>query len=298
MDSQVHVIGATGRSGLSLCRALRDGGVAVVPVVRDAAKWRATGLGGPARVADLTDPAALLAALGDAVRVVGCAHARHTAAILAAAPAPARLVLLGSTRRHTRWPDAHGNGVLAGEAALLASGHGGVILHPTMIYGAEGEDNVQRLAALLRRLPVVPRPGGGRALVQPIHQDDVTRCVCAALAVAWDGPHAMVIAGPSPLPYADFVRAVAAAAGLRRPRLLSVPAWLLRAAAPLTALPGLPRIRGEEIRRLLEDKAFPIAEMIATLGVRPVPLHEGLARTFARGTGPHLPPLRRHAACP
>ena len=140
--------------------------------------------------------------------------------------------------------------------------------------------------------------GGGRALVQPIHQDDVTRCVCAALAVAWDGPHAMVIAGPSPLPYADFVRAVAAAAGLRRPRLLSVPAWLLRAAAPLTALPGLPRIRGEEIRRLLEDKAFPIAEMIATLGVRPVPLHEGLARTFARGTGPHLPPLRRHAACP
>jgi len=270
----------------------------VVPVVRDAAKWRATGLGGPARVADLTDPAALLAALGDAVRVVGCAHARHTAAILAAAPAPARLVLLGSTRRHTRWPDAHGNGVLAGEAALLASGHGGVILHPTMIYGAEGEDNVQRLAALLRRLPVVPLPGGGRALVQPIHQDDVTRCVCAALAVAWDGPHAMVIAGPSPLPYADFVRAVAAAAGLRRPRLLSVPAWLLRAAAPLTALPGLPRIRGEEIRRLLEDKAFPIAEMIATLGVRPVPLHEGLARTFARGTGPHLPPLRRHAACP
>ena len=37
-----------------------------------------------------------------------------------------------------------------------------------MIYGAEGEDNVRRLAALLRRLPVVPLPEGGRALVQPI----------------------------------------------------------------------------------------------------------------------------------
>ena len=74
---------------------------------------------------------------------------------------------------------------------------------------------MQRLAALLRRLPLVPLPGGGRALVQPIHQDDVTRCVRAALAVAWHGPHAMVIAGPAPLPYADFVRAVAAAAGLR-----------------------------------------------------------------------------------
>ena len=61
-----------------------------------------------------------------------------------------------------------------------------------------------------------------------------------------------------------------------------MPAWLLRAAAPLTALPGLPRIRGDEIRCLLEDKAFPTGEMIATLGVQPVSLDEGLARTFAR----------------
>ncbi len=282
MDQQVHVIGASGRSGVSLCRALRANGIAVVPVVRSAAKWRAVGTGEPALVADLADPAALRAALGDAVRVASCAHARYAHAILAAAPRPARLVLLGSTRRFTRWPDAHGTGVLEGEAALLASGRSGVMLHPTMIYGAQGEDNVQRLAAVLRRLPLVPLPGGGRALVQPIHQDDVTRCVCAALRIAWTGPHAIVIAGPTPLPYAGFVRAVAAAAGLRPPRVVPVPAWMLRAAAPLTALPGLPRIRGDEIRRLLEDKAFPIGEMIATLGVQPIPLNEGLARTFAR----------------
>ena len=108
-------------------------------------------------------------------------------AVLAAAPPDARFVFLGSTRKFTSWPDAHGNGVLAGEAAFLASGRPGVMLHPTMIYGAQGEDNVQRLAALLRRLPFVPLPGGGTALVQPIHQDDVTRAIRAALDVAWDG---------------------------------------------------------------------------------------------------------------
>jgi nucleoside-diphosphate-sugar epimerase len=282
MSSQVHVIGATGRSGQALCRALRAAGAETVPVVRNAAKWLAAGLGGAARVADLADPAALRAALGDALHIVSCAHARHTPAILAAAPVSARLVLLGSTRRYTRWPDAHGNGVLAGEAALLASGRSGVMLHPTMIYGAQGEDNVQRLAGLLRRLPLVPLPGGGRSLVQPIHQHDVTRCLRAALEVAWDRPQALVIAGPASLPYADFVRAVAEAAGLPPPRVVAVPAWLLRAATPLTLLPGLPRIRGDEIRRLLEHKAFSIGPMIATLGVRPVPLHEGLALTFPR----------------
>ena len=125
-------------------------------------------------VADLTDPAALARALEGATHVVSCAHARYTARVIAAAPEAARLVLLGSTRKFTRWPDAHGNGVLAGEAALLASGRSGVMLHPTMIYGAQGEDNVRRLAALMRRLPVLPLPAGGRSLVQPIHQSDVT----------------------------------------------------------------------------------------------------------------------------
>ena len=70
-------------------------------------------------------------------------------------------MLLGSTRKFTRWPDAHGDGVLAGEAACVASGRNGVMLHPTMIYGAQGEDNVQRLAALLRRLPALPLPAAG-----------------------------------------------------------------------------------------------------------------------------------------
>ncbi len=282
MCSPVHVIGASGRSGFALCRALLASGIRVVPVVRDAEKWRRGGIGLEARVADLADAPALRRALADASRLACCAHARHTAAILAAAPGSCRFVLLGSTRRFTRWPDAHGNGVLAGETAFLASGRNGVILHSTMIYGAEGENNVQRLAALLRRLPLVPLPGGGTTLVQPIHQDDVTRSVLAALSIPWDGPHTIVIAGPTPVSYAAFVRAVAAAAGLPPPRLVPVPAALLGALSPLTLLPGLPRVRAGEIRRLLEDRNFSVSDMIAKLGVHPISLAEGLALTFRR----------------
>ena len=236
------MIGASGRSGASLCRSLLADGVTFVPVVRSAARWRATGLPGEARLADL-EGSGLAEALAGAERVVSCAHARHAAAVIGAAPGGARFVFLGSTRKFTRWPDAHGDGVIAGERALLGSGRAGVMLHPTMIYGAQGEDNVRRLASLLRRLPFVPLPGGGRALVQPIHQDDVTRSIRAALEVAWAGPEAVVIAGPEALSYRAFVEAVALAAGLPRPRVVSVPAGLLLAAAPLTALPGLPRVR-------------------------------------------------------
>ncbi len=115
----VHVIAASGRSGLALCRSLLASGIRLIPVVRNTAKWDASGLPGAPRLADLHAPEALRAALADATHIVSCAHARHTAAIIAAAPEAAQLVLLGSTRKFTRWPDAHGNGVLAGEAALL-----------------------------------------------------------------------------------------------------------------------------------------------------------------------------------
>ncbi len=282
MIDPVHVIGATGRSGLALCRSLLADGVPVVPIVRNPQKWGAARLPGALRQADLRDREALRNALADATRVVCCTHARHTSAILAAAPDVAVLVLLGSTRKFTRWPDAHGNGVLAGEAALLGSGRSGVMLHPTMIYGAQGEENVQRLARLLRRLPVMPLPGGGRFLVQPIHQSDVTRCIRSALARRWDGPASLVIAGPEPVRYTDFVRAVAAAAGLRKPLILPFPAAPLILAARLTRrVTALPPVQPEEIRRLVEDKAFDIGPMRAALAVDPIPLAKGLALTFA-----------------
>ena len=282
MIDAVHVIGATGRSGLALCRSLAADGIPVVPVVRNSAKWREAGLEGEPRQADLRAPDALRVALAGASRVVACSHARFTPAIIAAAPEPAVLVLLGSTRKFTRWPDAHGNGVLAGEAALLNSGRTGVMLHPTMIYGAQGEDNVQRLATLLRRLPMLPLPGGGRFLVQPIHQTDVTRCIRAALGYLWRGPNALVIAGPKPVRYAELVRAVAAASGSRRPLILPFPAGPLIVAARMTKhVAALPSVQPEEIRRLVEDKAFDIAPMRDLLGVQPVPLSQGLAWTFA-----------------
>lgn len=253
-----------------------------MPIVRDPARWAARGFPGSLRIADLADPTALRDALVDASVVVSCAHARHTAALLAASPTTARCVLLGSTRRFTRWPDAHGTDVIAGETTFLASGRPGVMLHPTMIYGAEGEDNVQRLAALLRRLPLVPLPAGGAALVQPIHQDDVVRAILAAIGQDWRSPETLVIAGPKPVSYAEFVRAVAKAADLRPPRIVAVPGWALLALAPLLGrLPLLPHIHVEEVRRLMEDKAFDVGPMQARLGVTPVPLAIGLARTFA-----------------
>lgn len=274
---QAHVIGANGRSGAALTHALLARGTALIPIIRNPAAWF---LHHPTpRIAAIESPA-LSEALHDATNIVSCAHARHIPAILAASPPGAQFVFLGSTRKYTRWPDAHGDGVLAGERAFLAANCPGVLLHPTMIYGAQGEDNVQRLAALLRRLPIIPLPAGGRALVQPVHQRDLTAAILAALDTTWSTPETLVIAGPTPLPYAGFTRAIARAAHLKPPRIVPIPPALLLALAPLTRLPFLPTIRTAEIRRLLEDKAFDITPARAKLGFNPMSLDAGLALTF------------------
>jgi len=282
MTNPVHVIAATGPVGQSITRALLDQGTAVIPVVRSANKWTSLGLAAQPRIADLTNPGTLKQALADATRIISCAHSRFAPAILEAAPSSARYVFLSSTRRYTRWPNALADGVRRGEAAFIASGRNGVMLHSTMIYGSRGENNVQRLVKLLRRLPVTPLPNGGKSLVQPIYQDDVTRCVLAALEIDWQGPHTIIIAGPSPVRYAEFVTAVAQAAQLPKPRIVPVPAPLLMALAPLTTVvPFLPTIKPQEVQRLLEDKNFPIEEMTSMLGVEPVPLDEGLRQMFS-----------------
>ncbi|QHC34804.1 NADH-ubiquinone oxidoreductase [Komagataeibacter xylinus] len=276
----VHVIGANGRSGLALCRALQAGGRDIVPIVRDIARWQATCLPVPARLADLAhDPARLRHALRDATTIVLTAHARHLPAVIAAAPPQARLVALGSTRIFTRWPDTHARGVLHGAQALARSGRDGVLLHPTMIYGATGENNVQRLAALMRRLPLLPLPDAGRARLQPIWQGDVTRALLAAIGRDWHGPQSLIIAGGDQVSYRDFTRMVAIAAGLRPRPVLPVPGAVLMVLARLR-LPGLPVITPAEIRRLMEDKIFDIAPMRTQLGLTPLPLAAGLARTF------------------
>lgn len=290
MKAAIHLIGATGRSGQAIARALIARGETVIPIVRSPEKLTST-LRCRVRKADLTLHEELVAALHDAKRIVSTAHARHIPAILAAAPEEACLIALGSTRKFTQWPDAHGNGVLQGESTLMQSGRRGLLLHPTMIYGAQGENNVQRLATILRRLPVIPLPNGGRSLVQPIYQDDVTNAVLAALNLAAldptergaiTGPESLVIAGPHAVTYRQFITAILSAAGLGRRVFLPLPGSFLEILAPLAAkLPGFPEIGRAEIRRLLEDKAFPIQPMTERLGIVPVDLDIGLSRLFS-----------------
>ncbi|MBF0249348.1 MAG: NAD(P)H-binding protein [Alphaproteobacteria bacterium] len=277
---RVVVFGATGKVGGQLVRRLHALGHVTLSVGRNRDVLGT--LPGDGAAFDLTqsDGAAHLIRPGDVV--VNAAHARFTQAIAGlCAPGVARLIVLGSTRHLTRFPDAKADQVRDAMAFLRGVDMPWVVLHPSMIIGAQGENNVRRIHGLIRKFHVMPLPDGGRSLIQPIHVDDVVEAVVRAMGAPNAVGREIIIAGPQAVSYRDFVQAIARAAG-ERVWVVPLPYLLMTFLAWLTTiLPAVPSIRKGELRRLREDKAFDTGDMRTILGLAPRPLDDALRQMFS-----------------
>lgn len=284
------MLGASGKTGRPLVARLCAGGHEVTAVGRSRERLAAVDRRARRAVADLAQSGTVGPALAGAEAVVSLAHAGFTEAVLASLPASCRrIVLTGSARVFTRLPDAAAEAVRRGAAAFAASGRPGVMLHPSMIYGAPDDRNVGRILELIRRWPqalplVLPLPDGGRHLVQPVFVDDVVEAFVAALERDDALGPPIVVAGPEPITYAAMVAACAAALG-RRLRVLPVPVAGLAGLVRLAGAIGLRLpVDAAEVRRAAEDKRLDVTDMRRRLGVVPRPFAEGLRLTLERRT--------------
>ena len=283
--TRIAVLGATSGPGAALALKLVAQGHDVVGVGRDKSKMEALSRVSKGDIrwhaCDLNDHPNLVKALDNAVVVINCSNPYYVARILNALSSSAeRFVILGSTRIFTKFPDERAAYVSKAEAEALSSGIPATVLHPSLIYGWKGNNNIGRIVQLVRWFRFIPLPKSGRSLIQPIHNDDVAACIESALMNDETIGKAIVIAGPKPISYAEFIRESAQAAGLKA-RVFGVPLGLAFLLAALTRiLPGIPGVTKMEIKRLLEDKNFDISEMKTILGIHPRPFEEGVKDLF------------------
>lgn len=265
----VLVTGATGFLGRRVVVALRGAGHDVVAFVRARSDVRPVVEAGARLVeGDLDRPETLVAALAGAAALVNVASLGfgHAPGIVAAArrAGVVRSVFLGTTAVRTRLPTATKSVRREAERVVLEGGVGATLLRPTMIYGAPGDRNLERLIRLARRWPVVPVLGRGEGLVQPTHVEDVAAAVAAVLprpdlaGVTFDLP------GPFPLTLRALVRTVCAVLGRRR--------WCPRVPAVLGRLVA----SREQVARLAEDKSADPGPAMAAFGYAPRRLEDGL----------------------
>ncbi len=291
------ITGGSGFLGGYVIEEARRRGHDVVALARSDTAALAVGRCGAEPLSgDLDDPAGLPDVFSSAhcssllnIASLGFGHAP---AIVAAARSAGldRAVFVSTTAVSTRLPARSQAVRLDAEEQIRESGLKWTILRPTMIYGAPGDRNLSRLLTLLPRVPLLPVPGGGRHLQQPVHVADVAGAVLSAAERPESAGTTYDIAGPEPLSFAELLRDAARAVGSRT-RFVAVPlSPLVAAARGYELLAARPRIRAEQLQRLAEDKEFSIEDAARDLGYAPRSFAEGIiAEARALGLTQELP---------
>lgn len=277
----IAVTGATGFTGPFVIEALRT----TFPSARIRAVARSTSDSAVIKgrchehvIADLRDTEALTSAFDGADTLVNVASlGQNWVASIVTAATVARVrrsIFIGTTAMLTTLPVASRALREEGERRVMASGMAWTILRPTMIYGTPRDRNIARLIRFVRRSPVVPLVAP-HARQQPVHVEDVSQAVAAALGSDVTIGRAYNISGETAITLENLVRTVIRALGVTR-LVVKVPMWLPLVAASVWSRGGRPPVTPEQIRRLAEDKDFDHSEAARDFGFRPRSFETGV----------------------
>lgn len=276
----VALAGGTGFTGRRVAARLVAAGASPVCLVRATGNAGALPPGVEQRPGDLGDAASLDRWLAGCRSMISCASMGfgHAPGLVAACERAGilRAVFVSTTAIFTSLPAPSKAVRTAAEAAVIASRLRWTILRPTMIYGARGDRNVERLLRAVARWPLIPVPGSGRSLVQPVHVDDLADGIVAAWSAGAAAGRAYDLSGAAPVTLSELIDAAAAAVG-RSVTQVRLPLGPVAGTLGLLETAGLRLpVRREQVLRLAEDKAFPHAAAAADLGFSPRGVAEGL----------------------
>ena len=276
----ITIIGASSGPGRLLYEELLNDGIPVIGIARNP---RGIPRSSTAQFVQLDagDTTALAKLLNDNTLLVHCSRPEILTSLLALNPTISRLIALGSTRIYTRFPDDKCARLAAMSHAISMGDIPATLLHPTMIYGAPGLNNIERVVRIAKMSPIIPLPDNGSSLIQPVLASDVVKAIRACIDNPSSIGRTIAVTGKAATTYRRFIELCIESAG-EKCRVVSMPYALLSILAPITHLiPGVPVITQDEIRRLLENKDFS-TEGMNDLGIEPTALDVGLKSLVAR----------------
>lgn len=252
---RVLVIGATGLVGAHVLRALRAAGVDVVgasrrrPAGELASDWIELDFG---HMTNVQQWLPLLQGVDAVVNAVGIIrevqkgdfdrlHRAAPVALFAACEQSGlRAVQVSALGSQPQAATGYWRSKGAAEADLLARKMDATIIRPSLVYGEHGASSV--LFRMLATLPVLMLPAAHRALVQPIHVDDLADIVVRLLTAPGAMPRALAVVGPRAMTMAGYL------AELRR--------GMQAPAALVLSLPGPVAVLAAHVAALAPSSAF------------------------------------------
>lgn len=163
-------------------------------------------------------------------------HHRAPAALFEAAAAAGvpRIVQISALGADEGATTAYQRSKKAADDVLRALPVESIVVQPSLVFGSGGASAT--LFTMQASQPLIPVPGGGRQIVQPIHIDDLVELVVklatsAELARQYAGRRVAAV-GPEPITLREFYTRLRRSLGIQTPaRFLSVPMWAMRGMA-------------------------------------------------------------------
>jgi uncharacterized protein YbjT (DUF2867 family) len=160
----------------------------------------------------------------------------------------------------------------AGEAAVLETVPGAVVLRPSIVFGPE-DQFFNRFAEMARFAPALPLIGGGHTRFQPVFVGDVAEAVVRALDGQVRRGRIYELGGPEVKTFRECMEMVLAEIHRRRP-LVSIPFPVAEFMARATGwMPGAP-ITSDQVEQLKHDNVVSEAataegRTLAAFGIAP-----------------------------
>jgi NADH dehydrogenase len=300
----ILVTGGAGVMGSRLVRRLLTDGRAVRALVLpgDPRAARLEGSGAEVVRGDVTDRASLQRPM-DGVETV-----YHLAAVIvsrdptafrrvntegtrnvvgaAAAAGPRHLVYVSSASVTYPALTHYARSKMDAEEIVRAEGRlSHTIVRPTLVYDRRGGREIEMLAAHIRRFPVVPLIGSGRALKRPVVAGDVIEGLARIAGNERAPGKVYSLSGGESITVIDLARLIARQLGLGR---VIVPTPSAFWTVPLAAATGSAALARQIVAGFTQDADLDNSEARRDLGYDPQPVSAGLPRYFHRRSAKDL----------
>lgn len=199
-----------------------------------------------------------------------------------------RFVYMSALGSERGAPSAYSRTKNTAERIVIGSDLSYTIFRPSLILGQDGEFAAQ-MADLIKHgglpvkmpFPVIPVPGNGFNLFQPIYIDDLVTCVVKSLGEAATVNQTIEVGGGTQLSFNELLKGFARSLGMPKKRLLHAPIPLLYAAATvMEKVTSKPPVTRDQLKNLGRDNITTSKAVEEIFGVTPLSFDQMLAKIY------------------
>jgi len=201
-----------------------------------------------------------------------------------------RLVYMSAIGASMNAPAEYSRTKYQAERIVIGSELSYTVFRPSLVLGADGEFVAQMKDLVLHGglpigapFPVIPVPGPGFNLFQPVWVDDLTHCVAKSLIMGETINQIYEIGGATQLSFNEILKGFAKALGKPKKPLLHAPIPLLYAAATvMEKILTKPPVTRDQLKNLGRDNITTSVDIKELFKVSPLSFDQMLAKIYTQ----------------